>query len=338
VNSSSFDIVSIGDCVIDAFLQIHEASIHCHVEEKNRELCFRFGDKIPVEDCQFLLGGNGASTAVGFSRLGFTSSIIAEIGNDEFSSKIIHTLKNEQVDTSFLVHSQSPSTFSVIINFQKERTIFSRHINRNHEFDFDLLQTQWLYLTSLGEEWKKAYDKAVEFVQNSNIKLAFSPGSHQLEGDVRSLQPILKHTDILFVNKEEGVRISNFKFLISNDWEDNKKSMRELLVEVQTLGPKIVVITDGLKGSFVYDELGKAYYCSIANGPIIERTGAGDGYASGFLSAVILGKPLEEAMKWGTINAWSVVQKTGAQGGLLKREEIEEKVIEHPEMETVILD
>lgn len=340
MSNSSFDLISIGDCVIDACLQIHEESVHCHLNEKDCELCFRFGDKIPVSDCQFLLGGNGANCAVGFCRLGFKVGLFAEIGDDEFAQKITKTLDLEHVDTSNIIQTPGlPSTFSVIIHFQKERTIFSRHIYRKHDFNLDKAQTKWVYLTSLGEEWIEPYTKTLEYVEKHDCKLAFSPGSHQLEGDVSILQPFLKRTDVLFVNKEEAEKLKGIKSITSiKSIKGRNEEIKELLVQVQKMGPKVVVITDGLNGSYVQSELGEMYYCSIANSPIVGRTGAGDGYASGFLAATLLGRSIEESMKWGTANAGSVVEKIGAQAGLLSREEIQQKISKHPELKTEKID
>ena len=58
--------------------------------------------------------------------------------------------------------------------------------------------------------------------------------------------------------------------------------------------------------------------------PPFERTGAGDALASTTVSALALGKNLEEALQWGMVNGMSVVQQVGAQKGLLNRGEIEE--------------
>ena len=54
-----------------------------------------------------------------------------------------------------------------------------------------------------------------------------------------------------------------------------------------------------------------------------ERTGAGDAFSCGVVTALAMGRPLKEALKWGTLNAESVTQAVGAQAGLLSRKELE---------------
>jgi sugar/nucleoside kinase (ribokinase family) len=53
-----------------------------------------------------------------------------------------------------------------------------------------------------------------------------------------------------------------------------------------------------------------------------ERTGAGDAFGSGCLSALIKGKDITEALLWGTVNSASVIGYVGAQRGLLKEDEM----------------
>lgn len=97
---------------------------------------------------------------------------------------------------------------------------------------------------------------------------------------------------------------------------------KELLMALSGLGPKISVITDGGNGAYVFDG-NKFLHCGIMPMDAYERTGAGDAFGSGFLSATIKGKTIEEALIWGTVNSASVIGYTGAQKGLLKEDEMD---------------
>ena len=93
---------------------------------------------------------------------------------------------------------------------------------------------------------------------------------------------------------------------------------------LKNLGPKIVVITDGPVGAYVFDGVKKIHgpmFPDIA--PPVDRTGAGDAFSSTFTSAIILGKDIETALRWAPINSMSVVQYIGAQAGHLTIAEIE---------------
>jgi sugar/nucleoside kinase (ribokinase family) len=311
-----FDVICVGNAKIDAFLSIHEANQHLRLNKDTNELCIKSGEKITVDKCDFLLGGNAANVAVGLNRLGLKTLIIAEIGDDEFSQKITKTLQNENIDTSYLKKTKGqPSSFSTIINFKGERTIFSEHVKRKHDFDFDNISTKFVYLTSLGNEWENAYARTVEFVKKSGCKLAFNPGTLQIEEGYKKIADVLSITDILFVNKEEAIKISNIKYQISN--------IEKLLKNLQNLGPNIVVITDGKNGSYAIDQDLKIYKKDADQSKIVERTGAGDAYSSGFISAILHNLSINDAMRWGAANASSVIERIGAQTGLLIKDEMQ---------------
>ncbi len=311
----NFDVVCVGSAKIDIFLTLHEANKHLRLIPKTNELCLKFGEKITVDKGEVLLGGNASNLAVGLSRLGLKTTIVAEIGSDEFAHKIISTLSNENVDIYRIQKAkEQQSSFSVILNFKGERTIFSEHVKRDHNFDFDNLTTNWVYLTSLGKDWHQAYDKTFDFVKTSRSKLAFNPGTIQINEGYKSIENILSLTDILFLNKEEAEKILSIKYKVL--------SIEEILKGLQKLGPKIVVITDGKNGSYTLDERGNFYQQGITPSKVVEKTGAGDAYSAGFLGAILNSKSIQEAMAWGARNAASVISKIGAQAGLLRKEEI----------------
>jgi ribokinase len=283
--------------------------------EETNELCIKFGEKVIVDKAEMLTGGDAANVAVGTSRLGLDTAIVAEIGKDEFAQKITNTLKNENVNIEKVCESEGQqSSFSTIINYKGERTIFSEHVKREHNFNFDNILTKWVYLTSLGENWLNAYNKTADFVKETKCNLAFNPGTLQLENK-ENIKNILLITNLLLVNKEEAEEILGFPH--------GQKSIEEIIVSLQKLGPEITVITDGKNGSFAVSPEGKILNEKIVKTEVIERTGAGDAYSSGFISALIYNRPIAEAMFWGAKNSASVITKVGAQAGLLRKEEVE---------------
>lgn len=360
---NSFDIITVGSALIDAFLSIHDANLHCRFDEAKCELCVKHGEKILLDRCDFVLGGNACNVAVGSARMGFKTSLCAEIGADEFSQKIINGLTLEHVDLSLLqkTHGAS-SSFAIGINFKGERTLFVEHVKRDHNFHFEQVEASWIFLTSLGEEWEDAYARVLSYVQNNKCKLAFNPGSHQLEKGVGSFLEVLKATDILFVNKEEGNKIARgpvASFLPASTRSSEaspsavssgpnsfselpavgspsidttlRDTTKEMLVQLQQMGPKTVVITDGKNGSYSIDEKENILHLEIFESPVIERTGSGDAYTSGFLAATMEGLSIGQAMRWGTINAASVVGKVGAQAGLLTQDQVKQTLEDQPE-------
>ena len=317
---NSFDIVAVGNATLDIFLWVQETNKHFRLNEETKELCIKAGDKALIDNAYLMTGGNAANVSVGLSRLGFKTSIVAEIGEDEFAQKIINSLAEEGVSEAFLqkTHNKS-SSFSVIINYKSERTIFAEAIEKEQNFSFENISAKWVYLTALSEKWEEAYKKTLEFTKNNNVKLAFNPGTLQLDSGGELTEEIIKNSEIVFLNKEEAAKICNAA--ITNE----ENFIRELLLQIKNKGAKIVVITDGINGSFLIDPQNNIFFHKATDVNAVERTGAGDAYASGFLSAVLAGKNYQTAMKWGSENAASVISKVGAMAGLLRTEEMEKK-------------
>lgn len=148
--------------------------------------------------------------------------------------------------------------------------------------------------------------------------LAFNPGRIQLS-ERRRILPLLKVTDILIVNQKElslllGKRVA-------------QKDLKEALKEAVGLGPKIVAVTLGKKGSLVYNG---AYFFSAPVYPakVLDSLGCGDAYSSAFLAWFIKTGKIEEAILAGTINSASVVSQEGTTAGLLTPKVIAERIKE----------
>jgi len=319
----NYDVICIGDAKIDAFLVFSDENGggKCRLDENTNELCFKHGEKIPVDKTFFSVGGNAANLAIGISRLGLKSTIAAEIGDDEFSLKILNTFANENVDRGFLKQDhERESSFSVAITYKEDRTLFSEHIDRPHEFNYEHADTKWVYLTSLGNEWTNAYQKAINYSLENQAQLAFNPGTLQLREKSTVIENALQATSVLFVNKEEAKQLI---YGYSNEYGSD--DIQQILSNVKALGPKTVILTDGENGSFALDNDNNYFQQDHAPSTIVELTGAGDAFSTGFLAARIYGLGLQEAMQWGNLNAASVIEQMGAQKGLLRKKEMEEK-------------
>jgi len=83
-----------------------------------------------------------------------------------------------------------------------------------------------------------------------------------------------------------------------------------------------VVVTDGSHGAYGFDGR-ELLFQPIYPLKVVERTGAGDAFSTGFTAALVSGEDLKEALRWGTVNAAFVTQKVGTQAGLLKKAELQ---------------
>jgi sugar/nucleoside kinase (ribokinase family) len=314
----NFDLLSIGDATIDTFMTPLESETLCTIDRKQCLIAFNYGDKIPVKNLEFTIGGNAANNAVGTRRLGVASAIVLTLGQDSVGEMIVARLKEEGVDPTYIVQQPGTSSnYSTIINYSGERTIFVYHAPRSYEFPVKLPLTPWVYLTSMGESFRPFYNHFIEWIKkNPSIKLVFNPGSWQLREGLTAIQEVMNLTYLIYVNRQEAEKLIGFG--------ESAGRERDLLIALNKTGPKICIITDGGNGSFAYDSInGRFLKAGVLPVDAYERTGAGDAFGSGTLSALIHGKTLDEALLWGTCNSASVIGYTGSQKGLLKLNEMD---------------
>jgi len=322
-----YDIVSIGDCTIDAFIKIKEASIH-KFNKETRELCFNFGDKLPYEELYMLTAGNSNNVAIGTARLGLKSGFYGTVGKDHNGELILKRLKKEGISTEFMhVQDKLPTNFHFVLWYQSDRTILIKHQAFPYALPKGIDNTKWIYLSSVGPKGLQLHpDIAKLLEEHQEIKLAFNPGTFQLRMGIKKLAPLFKRTEILFVNKEEAEELMG-----------HTQTIKVLAEELHQKGPKTVVITDGLKGSYCLDE-GKFYDVGLYPHKPFEATGCGDAFASGFTAARIHGLPVEDALLWGSRNGASVSTVVGPQDGLMHLENMKKDLAKHKTFKARILD
>lgn len=318
------DFLAIGDIVVDAFIKIGKeyAEVRCDDNKEDCKLCLNFGDKVPYESVEICKAvGNSSNAAVSAARLGLSSALLTYIGNDQAGTDCEEELKRNNVSTEYVRREDGKITnYHYVLWYDVDRTILVKH----ETFNYDLGQVEppkWIYLSSMGENSLEFHDQIADYLEkHPEVQLAFQPGTYQMKFGTEKMARIYKETEVFVCNVEESQRILN---------RHDTRDLPTLLKGIMDLGPKIVSITDGIDGAYAYD--GKdMWYMPVYPHTPFERTGAGDSYTSTFVSAIILGKTLEEALMWGPINSQSVVQQVGAQKGLLTRPQLEELLAKAP--------
>ncbi|MEX2028818.1 MAG: carbohydrate kinase family protein [Candidatus Curtissbacteria bacterium] len=324
-SSAPLDLITLGDSTIDTFMKIHEAEIVCDEAGLNCKICLPYGSKVPVDALVYSVAGNAANVAVGAARLGLTCAIYTNLGGDDQGKRILAALEKEGVDRRYVkIISDKKTNASVVLTFGGERTILVYHQDWVYSLP-KLDACSWIYLTSMSQTFTNSniMDEVYSFVAKSGARLAFGPGTYQLRADIKKYPKLLEACEILIVNSEEARKILGLH-------EAQVIEPRDLLSSLLMLGPKHVVITDGAHGSYATDgqvnlKLG------IIPTEIVDKTGAGDAYTSGLISALAHGETLAEAMVWGTINASFEMRQNGTQVGILKLADL---VSERKKMDT----
>lgn len=319
---NTIDFLAIGDTVTDAFITLTDARVDTDPDPKDKgleELCLRFGDKVPYEKLTVVPGvGNSANAAVAANRLGLTTGLITDIGNDRYGKEIIEYFKKEGLDTAHVrMHDGIPTNYHFVLSYNAERTILVKHEKYPYALPRGCEKTKTLYLSSLGDGTEAYHEEISDFMETyPDTFLAFQPGTFQIKLGVEKLVSIYKNTNLFFANKEEYQRILGPKCATSD--------VAHLLEAMRELGPKVAILTDGRDGAYALEDGGIIHVPMFPDpAPPVERTGAGDAFASTTATYMTLGMPLKDAMLRGTINAAYVVQEIGAQKGLLTKEHLE---------------
>ncbi len=315
------DLITIGDSLVDIFFVLDEKNSDCSVDLKSKKICFNYADKMCIEHSTHSVGGNAANVSVGTKKLGLDTAIFTEIGDDINGQIIFDTFQKAGINTSLIKMQKNEETrYSVVLNYKSERTILSYHAKRSYTLP-NLPDTKWIYYTSLGKSFEKLQKKLITYLKkNPDTKLAMNPGSYQFKHGLKTIKQILPMVDLLLVNKEEAEKLIG-----------KKKAIKDLLKSIYKIGVERVVITDSTRGSYSTDGI-NFYFMETYPIKALAKTGAGDAYTSGFLSATIAGKEIDEAMKWGTANAGGVIQKFGAQQGLLSNRQIQKIIKKYPKV------
>lgn len=325
-----FDIITIGSATRDAVFKSKEFKTIENADFKTgKALAVSLGSKIKIDEVNFTTGGAATNAAVSFARQGLKTSAIFRIGNDINGAAIKEEMLSENIDIIFIQTDEKLATAysAVLEEIRGERTILNyRGANKNlnpDEIPWNRIKTKWFYLTSLSGNLK-FLENVVKNAKQNNSFIAWNPGGEDLKLGLNKLSPYLKNINIFLVNQEEASTLLNIPY---NDIDSIFKEFDEII-------DGVAIITKGPNGSLVSD--GKNIYSAgiFKEKKIVDRTGAGDAFGSGFVAGLIAKnymttkdgndtETIKYAVTLASANATSKVEHIGTKKGLLTKEKFE---------------
>lgn len=326
--SQKLDVLCIGDVVTDAFIKLLDDRAVTYENENGKWLAMPFGMKIPFDHAEVIEAvGNASNAAASFERLGLQAGLVSNVGSDQAGRDIINALNNKGVDTRFVhVNKNKVSNYHYVLWYKEERTILIKHEEYKYEWPRFRASDdpKWVYFSSISKDAIDHYhDQVMDWLdENPEIKLAFQPGTFQMEAGADKMRRLYGRAEVVVLNREEAVYVSG----------GNYDDVHDLINRFHQMGTKIVVITDGPAGAYASDGENR-FKMPLYPDPAapVERTGAGDAFASTFVAAIMKGNTIEGALQWAPINSMNVVQHVGAQAGLLSEDELSELLKVAPE-------
>lgn len=313
------DVVSIGSATLDIFLKSDQFKIDRH--EQGVYLCEKYEGKIEARELVMASGGGATNSAVSFSRNGLRVAPIIEMGKDPASETILSELKREGVDLSFVIQEEAEITaVSVILLSGKGSGSIVTFRGASKmltigDIPFDKLGMilrpgGWIYLTSVGGDMELV-EKVLSWGKEKGRKVFWNPGAVEISKlKSQNSKPQLKtqiFPDILQLNRKEAVEFFGVKFTDDEIWKAEHCPAPE---------GTILIITDGERGGRECLQGKCSWYQGIKT-KMVDSTGAGDAFGSGFVTGLIKGKSIEESVEFGRRQAANVVKFIGAKQGLI---------------------
>lgn len=310
-------ILTIGGATWDVLLTTNE----CYLQPggSHKLLGFPYGGKVDVSNAVYGFGGGAANVSVSLSKLGLKTSIITRLGSDWRGREVIKNLQHYKINTSKVQKDKklvTPLSFVITSCGPRDHVVFvDRAASQNLQIPRQPDKTAtWLYLTSLATPaWPIELNNLFRASRAKGVNIFWNPGSKQLQ-EFESLKKLLPYVTILDVNKEEAGLIIKHK-------KSTAPNVPALLKGLKSLGPEMVIITDGAHGAYCFDGSHILYHAALKVKPV-NTTGAGDAFGSGFLAGLIQTGETKKALHWGMLNSSSVITEPGAQKGLLSLKDI----------------
>ncbi len=351
-------VLTIGSAVRDVFIEYDTTQtlrLDTLSQEHQAFIILEEGKKVEVSNVLYRTGGGATNSAVAFVRLGHETVSFFKVGNDEQGQFIKNKLIQEHVDVSPSVESDTYATgtsFIIPCPSGNRAALVYRGASltiQKDELPYKTIENvDYIYITTLSAQAAELLPIITKYAHQYKTPVAVNPGTTQMEERADTLRQALPNIDILIVNKHEAsllmLALCQEQVMPKAKQVKTSKKMPILLdkiMEYQTicfslpqffelvhsLGPKIVVVTNGAEGVYASSENAIYFHPSIKT-KLVSSLGAGDAFGSCFVGSLLQGYSIEEAMLAGVINSASVINYLDAKQGLLTQQQLKERIKE----------
>jgi len=274
-------VVSVGTCNMDFIFSVPE------FVEPDSEMY--------IDDIHIIPGGSALNFAVWLSALGFSSGIVAVTGRDVYGEIIRSRLESEGVSTSCLSVVERPTGMAFIsVDGAGRRSIYS-YMGANAELEIGTLEERCIRAAD-AVHISGCYVEVAHTVAKIR-ELSFSPGGLLASYGLDVLEPVLRRTEVLFLNDDELEVLTG--------------SRRSGISRLLDLGVDNVVVTHGPGGASFFSA-DHSLEMKVEDAGAIDTTGAGDAFAAGFMSEWLRGSEPSQCLRGGHRVALNVISRFGA--------------------------
>lgn len=238
-------------------------------------------------------GGNPVNVAVYVARLGGEAAYIGPVGTDVYGAQMREAIAGKGVDVSHIkvLEGNTAITHVEIVDGDRILGDYDEGVMADFHLDDGDLDFMKGYQMVISGLWGMIEDDLPQ-IKDRGITVAFDFAT-------RPYDPV----------SVKAVPYVDYGFFADDDKDEAE--LQEILKDLRSKGPKVVVVTRGVKGSLAYD--GEQFYKGgIVPCEVVDTMGAGDSYIAGFLYAVCQGKSIPEAMAAGAANSSITIGYSGA--------------------------
>ncbi|MDO8469741.1 MAG: PfkB family carbohydrate kinase [bacterium] len=318
-----FDILTIGTATHDAFLTSEGIKVlrdPKHLEKlgfpTGEAECFALGAKLEVDRPVLSVGGGAANAAITFARQGLRTAALVRLGADAAGDAVVSALKREGVNVLAIRDRNIGTACStIILTPDGERTILvyrgaSEGLSKR-EIPFPKLAARWTYIAPGGIA-PSLMVELLKALKERKMKIAMNPSREYLSLGETRIKELFRLLDMVILNREEAALVTGVPH----------KNEIGIFRKLDQLVPGIAVMTDGARGAKVSDGshiYTAGVFSSGGKGRVVDRTGAGDAFGSGFVAGLIQKNDISYALRLAAANATSVVEHVGAEAGILTK-------------------
>lgn len=315
VNAPQYDIVAIGNAIVDviatadeAFLQSEEiakGSMQLISAERATDLYSKMGPGREIS------GGSAANTVAGMAALGRKCGFIGQVANDQLGNVFSHDIKAIDVAFTTPVREGEPPTAQCLIlvtpDGQRTMNTFlgASQFLPATALDKDMIaNAAILYLEGYlwdPEEPRAAMQSAIRIAREAGRKVAFTlSDTFCIERHRDSFRALIDNgeIDILFANEGEM-----HSLMQSDDFDGSVSAVAAKV--------PLLVVTRGEQGAIAVKGGVRAEVGAEPIDRVVDTTGAGDLFAAGFLSGHAAGRSVEESLTMGAVCAAEVISHYG---------------------------
>ena len=309
-----FDVVGIGNAIVDVLVQAEESFLDDHglskgtmalVDESQAELLYAsVGPGLETS------GGSAANTLAGIAQLGGRAAFIGRVRDDQLGAIFTHDIRSVGARFETTAATTGPSTARclILVTPDAQRTLCT-YLGASvgldpADLDLDLVrQSQMLYLEGYlwdSEEAKRAFIAAAEAARESGGQVALSLSDAFCVDRHRDsfLELVDGHVDVLFANEMEITALYK-----ADSFEAAADRVRGRC--------RVAALTRSEQGSVLLAGDETIAIAPFRLGDLVDTTGAGDLYAAGFLHGYTRGESLERCGRLGSLCAGQVVTQLG---------------------------